>query len=577
MKRFFFSLIALSAVAVGCTQSALVETPDLFGTEVSFEPYTGRTPVTKAVSADLDYLKKPSNQDGGFYVYGFLNQEGKSPAVYMNNELVYWDATPAKWNYENIVYWPDASSTSTLSFVAYSANADGKATVSKDGFTFTVDENIDNQIDLLATAYKDGLSLNSDAQKVSGGNVQLQFHHLLSRVGFKVQTSTSKAVTITDLSFGGKLQTTGKLVFTDAKDTDTPALSPSGSKTPDVSYVYLTNNTTQISGATTAKRIPRNGNENDYLIIMPQTVDADGDITISVKYKIGESSVKKESEVKLPANFKFNAGMAYEFVLQISTSSIKFEVTETDWNTDALVPDTQDELTATVKVNTTTKDGGNVDVILIPRKADLGTIGVEYRKVTDPESTWKKATKSFTTYEANTAYPLNISGLDANTEYEYRPYSVKNDVETYYSVGSFITKVAIGLDVNVNGGVTDIKPTEATVYGEFDSTTPGLESKGFCMVPGSGVPTVQNNNVELQPSVTFTHTYTGLQPLNEYTCRAYVIINGVISYSEPTSFWTAPNVTVDPGEGEGGEGEGGEDVPPGPPADSWEDDKEIEF
>ena len=52
MKRFFFSLIALSAAAIGCTQSALLETPDQFGTEITFSPYTGRTPVTKATSVE---------------------------------------------------------------------------------------------------------------------------------------------------------------------------------------------------------------------------------------------------------------------------------------------------------------------------------------------------------------------------------------------------------------------------------------------------------------------------------------------------------------------------------------------
>ena len=81
MKRFFFSLIALAAVAASCTQSALVETPDLFGTEVSFSPYTGRTPVTKATQiADADAL----NADGGFNILCYLNKGGEDPREYLN-------------------------------------------------------------------------------------------------------------------------------------------------------------------------------------------------------------------------------------------------------------------------------------------------------------------------------------------------------------------------------------------------------------------------------------------------------------------------------------------------------------
>ena len=81
MKRFFFSLIALSAAVIGCTQSALLETPDLLSTEVGFNPYTGRTPVTKATEiANANAL----NADGGFNILCFLNKAGESPRVYLD-------------------------------------------------------------------------------------------------------------------------------------------------------------------------------------------------------------------------------------------------------------------------------------------------------------------------------------------------------------------------------------------------------------------------------------------------------------------------------------------------------------
>ena len=106
MKRFFFSLIALTAAAVGCTQSALLETPDQFGTEITFSPYTGRTPETKAqsiVGAGGDENVYGLSEAGGFNVLGFMTKD--------NTESLYMDKyvdlnTSGVWDYPGIVYWP---------------------------------------------------------------------------------------------------------------------------------------------------------------------------------------------------------------------------------------------------------------------------------------------------------------------------------------------------------------------------------------------------------------------------------------------------------------------------------------
>ena len=180
MKRFFFSLIALTAAVVGCTQSALLESPEIFNQEVSFSPYTGRTPVTKAssIAQPDDQGKLPTGAvtlaaSGGFYVYSYLNQESASKSIYINNEHV-TNPDGNGWVYDHLVYWPSAS-TSSLDFVAYSANAwgadyapdtantnpknDNIAWVTdKEGeeFIFTVPDAMESQIDLLATSYQSG-------------------------------------------------------------------------------------------------------------------------------------------------------------------------------------------------------------------------------------------------------------------------------------------------------------------------------------------------------------------------------------------------------------------------------------
>ena len=589
MKRFFFSLIALSAAAIGCTQSAMLESPEIFNQEVSFSPYTGRTPVTKAT----DIVGKTGLASaGGFQVYCFLDKKNDSPLVTYIDDALVTSNDGETWSYDKLVYWPDATSQSTLSFVAYSSNAvNHLSSKSSAGFTFTVPSDIDQQVDLLATAYQEDLKLGG-TDVASDGKVTLNFHHLLSRVGFKVQTTTDKSVTINALSFGGKLVTNGSLAFINAKGTEIPAIVPSTTKDNNVTYTYLSESsaatTEKISGAnTTAKRIVRNITNaqnqtvaSEYMMIMPQTVAAQGDVTINITYTIGTSPKSKSAKVELPAGFVFAPGKAYEFILNISTSSIKFTVTEDEWDNPTednesypLIPEDENKVSAVAKVHSAT----TADIILTAKEAGLGKIGVEYKVKDDTD--WTKINAQ--DYTAKTPKTFNLIDLDPNTEYVFRPYSEKDGVKTEYSEGSFITKTSVSVAINISGGVIDIQPYQATVYGEC--TNEGITERGFCLIQGSDTPTTNNRKIVVASGAEFKATFDGLTPATQYTCCAYVIINGVTSYSDPANgqFWTAPVITVDPdtgGDNTGGDSTGGSDQKPdGPPVDSWEDGDEIPF
>ena len=598
MKRFFFSLIALAAAAASCTQSALLETPDQFGTEITFSPYTGRTPVTKAQSIEGAGGQQGLYglaEAGGFQVYCFLDKKDGSPLVTYIDDANVTSTNGTTWAYDKLVYWPDASSSqSTLSFVAYSSNAVNYLNPKNStGFTFNVPSDIDQQVDLLATAYQEDLKLGKTGV-ASDGKVILNFYHLLSRVGFKVQTTTNKDVTINALSLSGKMATSGSLSFTSAKGAAIPSIVTSSTKENNVTYSYLTGTETDpattevISGAnTTAKRIVRNITNaqnqtvaSEYMMIMPQTVAAQGDVTINITYTIGTSPKSKSAKVELPAGFVFAPGKAYEFILNISTSSIKFTVTEDDWDNPTeddksypLIPEDENKVSAVAKVHSAT----TADIILTAKEAGLGKIGVEYKVKDDTD--WTKINAQ--DYTANTPKTFNLTGLLSNTEYQFRPYSESGEVKTYYSEGSFITKTSVSVAINISGGVIDIQPYQATVYGEC--TNEGITERGFCLIQGSGTPTTNNRKIVVESGAEFKATFDGLTPAEQYTCCAYVIINGVTSYSDPANgqFWTAPVITVDPdtgGDNTGGDSTGGSDQKPdGPPVDSWEDGDEIPF
>ena len=551
MKRFFFSLIALSAAVVGCTQSAMLETPDLGGAAVSFSPYTGRTPVTKATT-----IAQPDDQGampegsvtlgdaGGFNVFGFLTtDDGKTTKTTildaMNNEHVtYTDADG--WTYDGLVYWPDKASTSTMSFVAYSHNAanyitwKGNKTTTEQVLTFEVPEDIDDQVDFLATALQDELSLNNPLS--AGGTVTLNFHHLLSRIGFKVQTTTSTGVKIKALSLSGRMYVAGELNLKAVKGTEIPVLqvpSTATKQNPEYHYIREDEAASQISRAKDeAQRVQRDGSE--YLMILPHTVRQGDDHFINVTYQVG-NGIDREVYVELPPDFEFKPGKAYEFILKISTSSISFKVEENGWNnvsesgtTYPIEPSPQESIILGVANSIT----GNSAVIPITiNEEDFDEIGVNFKKTSDTE--WN----SMVLQKNNNKYPseLTIQGLESHTKYEYRAYSKSGDEVIYYpnnDYPTFTTQAVVSL--TINGYTTGT----ASVTGVC--TDSGIIEYGFCWSKDSASPSVLDNTISVSASSgSFNYTIPGLDSYTVYYCCAYVKdAEGNIYYSSVQDFRT---------------------------------------
>ncbi len=268
MKRFFFTTIALAAVAVGCTKSGLIESPQTYETPITFEPYTGKAPVTKAVVVSTDSLYTP-----GFRVIGFEQtkistslEEGenlfdntkayldrKVVAKYTGGVLQTEITTDGKevalWTYENAMYWPE---NKYLAFVAYglNVNSDGDDEDTNIGldestcfvrgtdfttFTYTVSPTVAEQKDLVISP------LMKDKNN-SSGKIGVQLHHVLSRVGFKVLPSGTSGVNVVikSINLTGKFVESGTFDLRTAVDvSDTPKsynVTPGQAATSPVSY-----------------------------------------------------------------------------------------------------------------------------------------------------------------------------------------------------------------------------------------------------------------------------------------------------------------------------------------------------
>ena len=265
MKKALFFIVALAAVAIGCTKSEVIKAPGR-GREVKFSTYVGKTPLTKAESADLAYVQRTLATGGGFQVYAFLHNyitpETGTPEPgeqvyngddsYVNvasvgtstaymDKVVTWvgpvaadpdngiEAADGYWDYDGVVYWPDHTTSRKLAFAAWGLNVKDNITWDTDNtvaeneksghpygqsytkFTYTVPANVADQKDLLVAPFlpNQGLSENQDAKPV-----EISFKHLLSRVGFQVvanQNTNDVEIKIQEIKLIGKFPTTGKV------------------------------------------------------------------------------------------------------------------------------------------------------------------------------------------------------------------------------------------------------------------------------------------------------------------------------------------------------------------------------
>lgn len=382
MKKIFFSICALAAVVVGCNKSEMVNAPGR-GVEIDFNAYFAKAPLTKAISADADYLKTfTSEATPAFHVNGFLHTEitgTGAPAAeggaatiqdsnlttisvsnaYMNKN-VWWDVddedqTKGTWDYPGVTYWPDASSGRKLAFSAYGLNAqttapeNGTADIVFEGnsltqFTYNVPTVVSQQKDLIVTPFlpNQGIEPNGTISPV-----QLNFKHLLSRIGFSLisnQDEESIKIDIKKIVLHGTFATSGTVNLKSVN----PVLVTEGATTT-ASYNFFGEGSTDIcqySSSDEAQPIYANstmtagengsytvaakadGNSNNRFMMIAPTAATAGSY-IEVVYQLTEAE-EQTARVDI-STIAFVAGTSYDFVFKVSTSAIGFEVTVTPW------------------------------------------------------------------------------------------------------------------------------------------------------------------------------------------------------------------------------------------------------
>ena len=373
MKRFFFTVIAIAVATISCTKSGLLESPQTYQDQITFEPYTGKAPVTKATIANDETLR------GGFRVIGF-NADASSGAIVDPSQKPYLSkmvtGTPktvevkdekgetvmdpdtgqpktevvTEWSYLGAMFWPDKT-TDKLSFVSYGLNVNGtpavvSSTSSENYGDVTINTNTDifkqgddyatfiYEVPDARTAQKDLLisPLNTGN---NGRTVAMRLYHVLSRIGFSVKVENTTAikpeVEITSIELTGDFIEKAEFDLEEAVTVDANGVSYERevvTKTTDKTYSFYGTGeeTFKISEPGLYKIYTGTTDADRFMMLIPDNENT----TITVKYKIG--GVEQEDAV-LELTTPFAAGKAYEFVFTLSTVEVGFDVTVTDWDT----------------------------------------------------------------------------------------------------------------------------------------------------------------------------------------------------------------------------------------------------
>ena len=348
-------------------------------------PYNSRSE-----SSGQDFLQRPLEERGGIQVYSFLHNyieptvqdpedtyvdaSGISTIIPYMDKVLTW-TEDGYWDYPGLTNWPDYSPSRKLAFAAYALNVEddiewdedpnvpaNEITGNPEGqsytrFTYTVPDRVSDQKDLLVAPFlpNQGLSENGEATPV-----QLNFKHLLSRVGFQVVSNQDSDVDIEikEVTLHGLFPRKGRVDLKGSGVIDPITTEDDPNAEYVTSYdLFSGDNYFRTTSSTHPVDIYENikisydisgghywqeensDPSNRYMMIMPSEQPVTGGTVVTdelpgsyieVKYQLMDDIVQT-ARVSLDG-WRFEGGKAYNFIFKVSTHSIEFEVSVDSWN-----------------------------------------------------------------------------------------------------------------------------------------------------------------------------------------------------------------------------------------------------
>ena len=353
MKKILF-FAAAAIMMVSCSNDQVVSKMPQ-DNAINFGMYFGRDAQSRAAIMGLDDLKAQSFGVFAYYTDNGDYVEGTSKPNFMFDQIVTWNGTDA-WTYSPLKYWPNET-TDKLSFFAYAPHTTQEPTGSIElaGFTnttasapvlkYTLADNLADHVDLLWAAPVENKTKQTTTEKV-----HFIFKHALSRIGFKsvavIDESSNDAngdiddgthtnpldgntkITLKSIKLIGKFYQGGTLNLKNGEWTN--YVDPAATAR-EYNWTTFAN-----SDVTTTKTVVLKN--EDYLTVLPHTSSQQIQIEVVYTVKTTDASLADGySEVtntilSAPFDFTFVQGYAYNFVLHVGLTSVKFSAEVAEWD-----------------------------------------------------------------------------------------------------------------------------------------------------------------------------------------------------------------------------------------------------
>lgn len=353
-KKSLWAIIALAGLTISsCTNDEVIPNTSA-DNAIEFGTYVGRDAQTRGSVLDNTTATGLPKQGFGVFAYYTDNTDynaSNSPANFMNNTKVTWNSTNRKWEYTPVKYWPNEE-TDKLSFFAYAPY--GAYTVATTGdpiLDFTVNPDPTFHVDLVVADASDKKNL---TKQNTTDEVQFNFKHVLSRVGFKVEAvideinnqnngdgdadsqpnsiAASTTISVQEVELIGTFNTAGKINLNTSL-WDNTKMTTAGTR-----YSLAATDFDDVASNVQTTKAQLN-KPSEYMMLIP-TASPTG-VQIRVKYTVTTQdgqlasgySVVTNNITSDAFNFKFEQGKAYNFVLHLGLTSVKLSATVADWET----------------------------------------------------------------------------------------------------------------------------------------------------------------------------------------------------------------------------------------------------
>ena len=327
MKKNYLILAAVAGLLASCTQNEEIVKISEKDSPIQFEEF-----INKSTRAEIKDEQALANA-GGFWVWGYkakttgLNwATSEKTTIFTKQKVTGTDATNPTWSYTPLKYW---DKTSTYKFFAGGpVNFTGGGTLAWADDVFTVTGAVSSKAANSQSDFViDRIANVENGTRTVGTPVNLEFHHIMAKLMFKVQRTVESEIKITSLTMTGWNADTGNFTQTKFDGTWSEINNSEWSFT---TSSNVAGNVTLIGSGAGDESITLNSNDavelKDMYIMVPQDIAANA-LTFTLTYTL-DGETFSDQVGKLTTAQKWGTDTSNSYTIKIGPDAITFDVTK---------------------------------------------------------------------------------------------------------------------------------------------------------------------------------------------------------------------------------------------------------